>query len=1158
MISDEDSIFSKNSGDSNYYFKSNNRFFDLMDAIAPEWSSWTISCGSDKDNNLKESLKNGYVGNGNKKKYLFPEKGNIIRFLQGFLRLKADLTSYDFFSNSNLFNIKNITPPVTSLNEKIKSTFQSMVVSETSAKYENKTADLGDNINIEFFVNNDNNVVIKYINDVYDYGIKLFRNYIDKLKETIKDTNELRKNSRVIKMFEIICNSISSETFKFDEDNYHSKIVSKECAASYFSKLSSLGKTIEPKKLKIYGDNINFKKTPEFIEPSWISTNDSDTAEILEDAMKTHKIESPLQFFETEIINKNGSFFDNLDTSLSFYESKIDEYCNAVSGSVTSKISYLLLYDYEKRYDNQPQFQKKYDTRGRVDCSIYAPEFKIINKYQYETNYGVVKINGVEYTNYYDIYKNLSILVYDLLSDLCDITNGVIQNNITIENNQRDSAKFSEYIKSRFASESGYFTEENFFYLRENEKTSKAPVNSFIDVEFRVPQYSNGKWEAVWIPVTAVREYDKIDYDIGVNVDDLKDTTSNEPSIHAGTYFNNMEIEDKGGTKEITLVLKSVNDVNLENIIFYSLAIDQKLYYSDYYYKSEVNIDHVDQIMKDSESNFRVRFGYRDRVPDISSDKKATITTSNEFDEEFINRDKSFNDDNGKKYVMPVQTYPWTYFKITGIQSSINDGEDTYTLTGVSSGSYILKNLSLCGVQPNFAGKNDGGTNDEYRGTPKNVIGKLTNWITKASCGKGGDITQAKIVFLGDDNGDDEEGRIITGFNGKNFEKEYKYVLRSGRIFKGGNLEGIENFFFDSTGSGMLDAKNFSLNNNAKTYSLQEILDNLVEWLPQRVYYIAKQQQGQEYEGQTVAIYVPYEDIYKMDNFFSTQPRKTEKITYQIIESDAFIYKGDKPSNITSDMYHRVYFVRMYFEGPGVKTDNKSSENSYLRVYNYRSVQNQVIENISIDSNNAELGNIISSVTLLGSATPMVFTFDKTKSEINKIIYSQTNGRDFSEDSFKNQQNNERVKDTGISFDTYFNGPTGDNIKPYFVLNNSKYINIEDLKTDNTPTAVSNKLEEASSFFTSQQNKEYTGEMTIMGDPFYYFDSTVEAGKYEIFLQMNRVADRKSYTMVPSRYTGIYYITGIKQAIDENGKYTTTLSIVKRIFGTLGSTDESS
>lgn len=193
---------------------------------------------------------------------------------------------------------------------------------------------------------------------------------------------------------------------------------------------------------------------------------------------------------------------------------------------------------------------------------------------------------------------------------------------------------------------------------------------------------------------------------------------------------------------------------------------------------------------------------------------------------------------------------------------------------------------------------------------------------------------------------------------------------------------------------------------------------------------------------------------------------------------------------------------------------------------------------------------MISSVTLLGVGTPIVFTYNRESGKLSTTMYSQVNGDEFKQETLTSNTSGARINDLG-SYESYFTGKPDENIKPYFALNNSKYMVLEDLGVDELATSASHKQEAASRFFTSQQNKEFTGEITIMGDPFYYFDSTVEAGKYEIYLQMNRVADRTSYRLRESKYTGIYYITGIKHSIDEAGKYTTTLSVVKRIFGTL-------
>ena len=208
-------------------------------------------------------------------------------------------------------------------------------------------------------------------------------------------------------------------------------------------------------------------------------------------------------------------------------------------------------------------------------------------------------------------------------------------------------------------------------------------------------------------------------------------------------------------------------------------------------------------------------------------------------------------------------------------------------------------------------------------------------------------------------------------------------------------------------------------------------------------------------------------------------------------------------------------------------------------------MQEQVIENIEISSNDAEFGNTISSVTMLGAGAPVVFNFDKEAGVLKDEAISTKNGEIISINSCEN----DLVSDLG-KFSSYFDPKPESRVKPCIVFNNSNYLmnpGVKDIEEFNV--IASTCKNEASLFFSAMQNKLYTGEMTILGDPFYCFDSSVEAGKYEIYLQMNRVEDPNTYKLTPSRYSGIYYLTGIKHTMDSEGKYNTTLSITKRVFG---------
>ena len=1119
---------------SGYRFLKDSKLFSIFDTINKSWREKVVRCKGEEIP-LPEILEDGYYYN--KKKdityVLFPEEHDIIKFI--YYALSGE---YQFFSfgPDDMFSVNELPNFPSSLARKIQTTMQSIIDggNQINRKSDIMEINLGNSNNVIYlkFAANESDAIIKYTK-LYKYAFSLFEEYLSMLKRNEENTTDAIKNDKYINILfaKIIGGDIGDAVKESStNENYYAKPIGKELLAKYISKYCNLYKETSPNSIEISSGN------PIDLSKNRIENITIESEIRLSDVKKTqYKAlpEYPIQFYETVAINSS-------DLPMKAVEGIRDQIMDlsSISGPILSKTAFFAYNDVAKV--NASDSQDKYFGIDNSFSDITFPNYKFIKKYQFETNATIVELNGEEFKTYKELYKTLMKQVRKLMVDMLESTGSINDEIDHVKRELKNLGSLEGYIKSRFAD--GYFTEDDFFYLYDANREHRAPNNVFVDIEFRVPVKINGHWEASWIPVTAVRDYDKYDSDITTRYEE-----GDGNLLHAGTYFNNFEIEDKAGVKEITLTLKSVNDINLENIIYYSISIGQKL--KNIVTKESDKLLYLDQMLKDCESNFRIRFGYRDRVPNIDGEER-TITVSNEFDPKFVERTSIFHDKNGKNYVKPVQTYPWTYFKIIKIESNIKDGEDTYTLTGVSSGTYVLENLSLNGIQSNFSGKSSN-QKDTYLGSPKNVVGKLAKWITQASCSDrhdNEDISSARIVFLGD-----KPGTIITDFNNNEFIKGYRYELRNGRTFNGGDIESIENYFFDSA-KNLLTARSFNIINNSETLSIQQMLDNLVEWLPSRIYYIAKN------EDQTVAVYLPYEDIYKIGDFFSKQPYKTEKIKYQVIESEAYIYKDyssdekmqknysfEQGNEITNDdknkMFHKVYFIRMYYEGPG-KTNIKNNNNGgYLRVYNYRSVQKQVIESIDISDNNTELGNVMSSVTLLGVGTPMVFMYNRQDGTMYEDILSQSNGDSFNQSSFDN-----RVAHSIGSYQSYFDGKVDEELYPYLSLNNSQYIQLEDMDTDQLPTIASYKSEYASRFFASQQNKEYVGEITIMGDPFYYFDSTVEAGKYEIFLQMNRISNRKDYSRAESKYTGIYYINGIKHTIDEDGKYTTTLSVIKRIW----------
>lgn len=1137
-----------------YRFKNDNRFFKMMNMCCSQsWATQGVThdppgLGNEqKEIDLGSLLTNGYYKNSRNNKYytIFDDKYSIIKFIYDCI-LPSMASSTIYVGNFSI----NIGRSMTlGLSDTVIELFKSNI-----ANYEREHSSKGDtensicNGNVVFAVKSANEYVTNFTK-VFEYGFSIVKKYIEVLRDDsdIKQSDILY-NTYLRKIIDKLIGATTSGNLKFskkfktnvfDFDNNGQGIL-QYLKTKYKASSCDISKIKIEDIKNIQLDSRKAEKTNIF--PTNLSCSD-DSADSLfssieysiNNAVKANDYSEfvPLLFYETAVYK---DFKNPVSSTKSGLENEITQFCR-ISGNVLSKLSLFCIFDLQSTSKALHSSTK----------NLSFPGYKFVKKYSNDND--VVNINGVTYSKIEDIYDKLGNLVLSEILNLINAASKEKSNSESAKETLKNQTAYDDYIKSRFAT--GYFTEKDYFYINDSPTRKKIPVNPFVEIEFNVPyatvdkESGKGTISTKWLPVTSVKVTDDREKnDIIIYSNYTKGSKGDEllnPPLHAGTYFESFELTDNAGVKEISLTLKSSNDMNLERIIYNSLSLEEKV---KLLVGSGNQISNLDEMLKNSESNFRMRFGYRDLSAKDANSQKTTITADDVSDEEFINRTNN---------PQPVQIYPWTYFKITGLESEIKNGEDRYTIKAITSGSYILSSMTLCGITSNFSNSS---TNDNFLGKPKNVIGKLAKWIMMGSADDGEgtgekNLSTARICFLGDG----EDNNIITDFDNstEQFRSDYKYKLKGGSSLKGGNIESIENFFYDSTNSNKLLAKNFNIINDTKTLSIKEILDSLVSWLPNRVYYIGKLS-----SGDTLAVYLPYEAIYDIPDFFNSCPFKTEGMKYQVIEADACIYESDSKPPTDTD-YHKTYFIRMYYEGPSRTLSQKESEeknkensegqtydrgNNYIRIYNYRSLQEQVIENIELSSNDAEFANTTSSVMMLGGGTPIVFSFNKSSGTLDNEARSGNNGESIS----INDSESDIVKNIG-KYSKYFEQKPDEEIKPYIAFNNSKYLVTSVKGAENFNTIASMYKNEASLFFSSMQNKLYTGEMTILGDPFYYFDSSVEAGKYEIYLQMNRVEDPNTYKITPSRYTGIYYITGIKHNMDETGKFTTTLSITKRIFG---------
>lgn len=1109
---------------SGYRFKRSNSLFSLLDNfIGSSWrnNNSIVKYGVFYANKIKsvsteDLLVKGYYKNNNTgdSYVLFSDESSIKEFIY---ECVYTLDASNISVNGSRFDINMIQSLSKAMSEEMLKCLKNVV---EKIDYDNAEEvylySVGD-CNVQVFNANDLDLVGSY-DELFTKSMEEFEAKVDELRKA--GTSDIYKKEEVKNFVKKICGGTLSGT-EYIKDSNATKIGSydRDSALDFFraktgidfdktkiaisgSKFTADLKTVSKQtdsKQKSNQEWIGFITLLDIEDPNYKSLNTSVSSFLSKMASlmsENNSYKVPLCFYETTIFSEQKKAYEAL---------------NKANGNLIAKLAFLSFFIVSSFSVSQ--------TRQQITIKF---KFK-----QRNTATTSVKINNEDKKSFLEVYEELADAALKRINEILSITATQQETQETQQEAKDTQASFDQYVKSRISS--SYFTEKNYFYITDPTGKKRVPFNSFVDIEFRVLKIGSSENSIDWIPVTSMRtEKSRESNDFVIN-----GGQDNMYEMHAGSYFDSFDLNDNGGVKEISLTLKSVNDMNLENIIYNSLAADSATVYTN----GSGSLSAIQKMLNDTESNFRIRFGYRDISAKDASNNETAITTSDNSNKDFIDRTKtSTSGDNAT--VKPVLIYPWTYFKITGLSSNITNGEDTYTITAVGSGSYILNNMTLIGADFNFK-KNTDKESKDFLGTPHNVIGKIAKWITIASTdcdnnsnGSDRDIETARICFLGDGS-----NTVFTGFDE---EKKYKYALSGGGTLNGGDIEDIEEKFLD-TSSDSIKSKNFNITNDSKSLSIKEILDSLSKWLPSRVYYIAKK----ENSDKTVAIHIPYKSIYEIEDFFSSVPFKTENITYQIIEADACIYPdGGTP---TGD-YHKVYFIRMYYEGPGLTEDENGvvTSNEYLRIYNYKSTQEQVIENIDISSNDKELGNAVSSVTLLGSGTPVVFKFDDEKGSFTDGVTTTESSTEIDYSKTK----------TIKKEDSWFNSPSADAINPKLTLCNSKYVTTSSSLDDGTGITEipSTYTEAAALFFSDQQNKQYEGEITILGDPFYYFDSSLEAGKYEIYLQMNRVANRKNYKVTPSRYSGIYFIKGIKHSIDSSGKYTTTLSVAKRVFGSGTST----
>ena len=210
-------------------------------------------------------------------------------------------------------------------------------------------------------------------------------------------------------------------------------------------------------------------------------------------------------------------------------------------------------------------------------------------------------------------------------------------------------------------------------------------------------------------------------------------------------------------------------------------------------------------------------------------------------------------------------------------------------------------------------------------------------------------------------------------------------------------------------------------------------------------------------------------------------------------------------------------FIRIYYDGPYlIKEDAEFPD---LRIYNYKNYNRSVTKNISITSN-VDFGIASAAVTIIKDGENTVFS----PSEID-------------------------IDDGGVTVKLF-----GTKQEDSFLIlkDNYKYVNFNEGE-DHTGETEKDEDKDASKteadlMFDALTNYPYKGEVEILGDPFYLFDSLVSPYRYEIYLNISKSKTVLMNEISDSFYSGIYVVSKITHSMNKE-EFITTLEVLKKTIG---------
>lgn len=699
---------------------------------------------------------------------------------------------------------------------------------------------------------------------------------------------------------------------------------------------------------------------------------------------------------------------------------------------------------------------------------------------------------------YNALKKELEGIINNILTELANSLANVEEESeeeTTTAESSHDYRSQDQYFNSVLAN---HIVEKDFYYINTISSKKHVPDTPFVDIQFKIPvvDSSNRSLNYKWVSVTNANGPS---VDVIEGIDRLEN--GNMFHVESGSYFDGFTLKDQAdGAKQITLNLRSVLDTNLEKIIINSMFITNGSYklVTDNTNNSKniatnENYKVIRELLNNANSHFRIRFGYRNMASGVY--KNNVVDTDSASDPNFKGRNRKVGDQ-GNKYYRPTISYPWTYFMIKDFSSEILGDSNTYTISGQEVGQYLLDDLSLGGAGSELTFSETVEEDNGRIGTPDNVVSTIANYFYNASANwTEGDESPA-VYILGKD-----DCTILTGWDGSQFESKPFKVIGEQETGLFSDLD-FENYFYPGKYGENKKSKNFNVasDDNYSIISLRKLLDYMCDWLPERVY-ILKQSDNTVYAAR-----IPYEDINKQNislmEFFNANTHAIEKIKYQSIERKIELNGTEK----------NAVLIKFYFPGPKVNENNYDNDEP-IRAYSYRATANPVIKEISFD-NSITFSKAVSAITLLGDGVPLVFVNNNTEARLS----SQTGAND---------------KDV------------------YFSSAQLKKINsapTADTTSENPEDYTEALTMSASNYFKEMKRMSQTGTITILGDPFYYFDSVIQPGNFEIYLNINRIESYTTAVQTESFFSGVYRVLEIEHSFSKEGEFETKLKIQKEII----------